>query len=243
MIFALAAAAAMLFVGSRLLMRAWTNRALPELLLGGFFALVALTTPAISRTAEAGGMQLAGAQQILAIAHLGLSLAFGLLYAFTWISFGTQTPWRRALALFGGAGLVGSWLGQVVVEGFEAANGIATICTVAFRMIAVYWAFAEALVCYTRMRRRMRLGLADPVTTNRFLLWSVWTGLIATILLAVIVVRVILLTAPAGSVDPDSLLHTVQVFGAIGGITASAALWLNFFPPESYLQRLRGAAA
>ena len=187
-------------------------------------------------------MQLESAQRNLALGHLGMSLAFGLLYAFTWWSFGRESRWRRSFALLGAVGLTGAWLAQVSVEGFEAANGSATLASVFFRMLGAYWAFGEALILYPRMRRRLRIGLADPVTTNRFLLWSVWTGLLATIMLAVLCLRIYLLRA-GGDVDADAAVGVFRVFGACGGIAASFALWLNFFPPEAYLRRLRTAEA
>jgi hypothetical protein len=238
-----AAAAAMLFVGVRLLLRARSNRGVPELLLGAFFTPLAIAIPFLNATSTVAGMQAQHATSYLAVGHCLGNFGFACLYVFTWRSFGTDSRWRGIFAALGIAGLVGSWIAQVAIDGFNVANGPAVLTSAFIRMVAVYWAFGEALHFYGRMRRRLKLGLADPITTNRFLLWSIWTGLFATIMLGAVGMRTLLLVAPTASVTPETVVQTFRIFGAIAAIVASGALWLNFFPPASYERRLRGAAA
>ncbi len=113
------------------------------------------------------------------------------------------------------------------------------------------WAFFETANYYRMMRRRSALGLADPLVTNRFLLWSIWTGSMAILPLFLVVTRVLAIVKGAG-VDP---LHGVSganqlsnddpmLLAALGviastGLAAIAALWLCFFPTDAYASWIR----
>jgi hypothetical protein len=83
--------------------------------------------------------------------------------------------------------------------------------------------------------RRMALGLADPVVTNRFLLWGLF-GLMAT---------GINVASAAGVVLGADPTHSPLVLVPMGLLGAGAALakYLAFFPPAWYLGRLRTPAA
>ena len=42
------------------------------------------------------------------------------------------------------------------------------------RVAPYYWLAAESLSYWSAARRRVRIGLADPLVTNRFLLLGLW---------------------------------------------------------------------
>jgi hypothetical protein len=92
----------------------------------------------------------------------------------------------------------------------------------------------ESLRYYARMRRRLRLGLADPVVTNRFLLWGV------AVLGAMGAVAVPVVFEAAGLENQP---------GLIAGLSASFALvstvgyGLTFFPPRAYRRFLERHAS
>jgi hypothetical protein len=110
------------------------------------------------------------------------------------------------------------------VSGMPVPVGVLGLLTIGSRSAALLWLFFESASYARSMRRRLRLGLADPIVANRFVLWAIWTGALALIPLFVLGLRAAL-----------------AVLGA-GGATAVAAGWLAFFPPASY-QRWIGARA
>ena len=66
-------------------------------------------------------------------------------------------------------------------EGFEVRvlNGPAYWVHFAARVACWVWVAFESFSYWQQQRRRLALGLADPVVTNRFLLWGLWGALIA----------------------------------------------------------------
>ena len=84
------------------------------------------------------------------------------------------------------------------------------------------------------MRRRLRLGLADPVVVNRFLLW-------ATMALAVF--TGIVLNTVALAMHVDILKSPLVLFGSsCTGLTQAVMLFLAFLPPRAYLAWVRSRA-
>jgi hypothetical protein len=86
------------------------------------------------------------------------------------------------------------------------------------------------------MSRRLRLGLADPVVTNRFLLWT---------LAGVCAIGMFLTSIPPIFLDPQRdvlvLVLDLLAFSACGA-GVSVLYFLTFFPPAAYRRRLREIA-
>ena len=101
--------------------------------------------------------------------------------------------------------------------------------------VSYCWTSWESLRYHAMLKRRMRLGLADPVVANRMLLWGVASGCIA------IQTPVILASIVLGGEDHIAswALVVVSVFSCL----AAATVWLAFFPPASYLKRIAARAA
>ena len=107
---------------------------------------------------------------------------------------------------------------------------------------AMVWSAIEALIYWSALRKRMRLGLADPLVTNRVLLWGMATG-----------------TAGVGIAIGMAARHWggvieyqnswVALCYAGHGFVAAIAFWLAFQPPAAYVRwvvgnaRPRGASA
>lgn len=100
-------------------------------------------------------------------------------------------------------------------------------------LICFAWIATEGLFQWRMSLRRMNLGLGDPVVSNRFLMWGLFgtsTTAMVAVLLGMSIARINTGTDVAG-------ILTMAVFGVV----SSAFAGLAFFPPESYLDRLRAA--
>jgi hypothetical protein len=115
------------------------------------------------------------------------------------------------------------------------------------RLIPTCWAFYESCRYWLSMRRRETLGLADPILTNRFLLWSIWTGAVTLLPMIVLVIRTLSIIALGndqfiegpGAVLMPMVLQIIRVIFVIVAPIAAVALSLSFFPPAAYLDRIR----
>ncbi len=96
------------------------------------------------------------------------------------------------------------------------------------------WGAYESLRAWSRLRRKQRLGLADPVVCERVLLWG-----IASVASAIV----------GGTSTIAGFLginFAATAFGAAViaplGLTAAGSMWLAFLPPAGYLRRVRARA-
>jgi hypothetical protein len=123
----------------------------------------------------------------------------------------------------------------VVTSGAPLPAGRLGLGVVLVRSAALVWLFAESTLYAVRMRRRLAIGLGDPIVANRFLLWSIWTGALALIPLFVLVLRAAgALEPPApGEPLPPAVRMALVALGG-GGAVAALAGWLAFFPPAAY---------
>lgn len=117
------------------------------------------------------------------------------------------------------------------------------------RALPFAWGFAEALRYQRLMRRRAALSLADPVVTNRFGLFAIWTGAMTAIPLLLFGVRLWMghAQAPATLVASDGRLSVAGGVLAAGllilGGAATVSLWLSLVPPRSWSAWIRARAA
>jgi hypothetical protein len=116
--------------------------------------------------------------------------------------------------------------------------------------VAFAWSFFETRIYHARMKRRAQLGLADPVVTNRFFLFSVWTGSMMIIPLAVTAIRVFNHVAGMEPALPEAnglevrpgaewSLAAIRALVSLFGPAMIVGLWLSFFPPARYLDWIR----
>jgi len=100
---------------------------------------------------------------------------------------------------------------------------------------ALLWGAGEALRYWVLMRRRARLGLADPVVTNRFLMWGVGAGAAGV---GSAVGNLAQMITGASSLETPWLMASSSAHGLVSAL----ALWLAFVPPAAYVRMLRRRA-
>jgi hypothetical protein len=230
-------------LGLRLLALARSTRQAPELcmaasllLIGGLGYPFAILTnlPAVQGT-------LAGALAFTACSwsvHAGVMATFQFVYRV----FRADVPFVRGAVVAAGALLLLTATAQTRVaflglsrEETMAANVLPASGLLTMAVVAYAWSAVESLRYWGLMRRRRALGLADPVATQRFLLWGV-SGAAMVIGAAANLLASIL--TPLSVMHPLALLVT-----SLCGFASSAALVLTFVPPVRYVAWLRAQGA
>jgi hypothetical protein len=178
---------------------------------------------------------------LAAVSLLANGLGIGSFFVFTVSVFRPGALWAHTLAGAAIAGMAMSSVGILVAialappdaSSFVVAYGWAAtfqwICVLCFA-----WMGIEGLREWWRSRRRLALGLSDPVVSNRLLMWGLFG--VSTTLLCLVLAAVQL------SGQPTATSPTAQLAQALFGVASSAAATLAFFPPPAYLARLRRPA-
>ena len=128
-----------------------------------------------------------------------------------------------------GSGFVGDWNGYRTDLPW-------TWLELGAQAFAYAWTLGEAGAYYVKLRRRLAHGLADPVLTNRLLLWSGYAG-------AMLASHLFLVAAQSAAHATGSYPALYDSFQAGLTLVACAALWLAFFAPEAYRSWLRATSS
>ena len=224
-------------VGARLVLLARRTGGTAEWCLGlALFAIAALAYPVLI----AGAGLDTGAKRAMAAAGAAL-LGFGwsCLWVFTWTTFRREAAWARAISLaaIGASAFFSGWR-VVRIFGEDAASlALPSLDGLGPQVLAqgVYvWTSVESFRYWAMLKKRVRLGLADPTVANRFLLW----GLMGVFSFASLIVPI----ASAFHRSPEMLTLSRLAVG-VTGTACSAVLYLAFLPPKTYLDWLRRGAA
>ena len=97
------------------------------------------------------------------------------------------------------------------------------------------WGGGESLRYYVLMRRRLRLSLADPLVTNRFLLWGLGIGAAGLGSLVAALVQAI-------SGFSASEMPLVTLSNSLFGLASAVLMWIAFVPPAAWRRYLLGTA-
>jgi hypothetical protein len=228
-----------LVVGVRLVALARRTRQIPELLIGvgvlcigpvGFGGIVAATA------AEAGSPGLA--RVLGGAAAVAVATGVAAKYLFNWRIY---RPTSRLAAVACGAGIAGVVL-AVALEGFATGYSPRAWRGTGWHVLrsgvqigCLLWGASEALVYWGKMRRRVRLGIADPLLANRFLLWGIGAG-------AAGVGSAISVVFQVATGKPSLEQAWVTMSSSLHGLVSASALWLAFVPPQAYRRWVRGSA-
>ncbi len=219
-------------LGARLLWLARRTREVPELAFGiSFLCMGALGYPLsiAARSGAAGdgteGWLLAaalGAQNVAAIA-----IAVG-----TWRTFHPWRTWIGAAIAVAAVGFAASIVGPTLMPGAGGGvdRGAWYYLGFALRFGAHVWSWAVAARYAAAMQRRLVLGLADPVVADRMSKWA-WTSGLICVGFAVFL---------AGRLSGVNVGESVPVLVAtsIVSLASVGTMWLAFFPPKDYLERV-----
>ncbi|MDX1649572.1 MAG: hypothetical protein R3263_06935 [Myxococcota bacterium] len=231
-------------IGLRLLLLAARTRGLPELTLGmALFLIVGLGYPVTlaGRALLLGETPGLAGRVLLSLGSVLMNTGWAAVWFFTWRVFRPDAAWARALASGAIAALLlfaGVVLSRALIVEEPAAlvrPNLASTGTLLLALASYVWTAVESLRYWALLRRRQTLGLADPVVTNRFLLW----GLVAAFSFASLVGPTV--AAVAGVDTTENPL--VRLTTAVAGLVCSTALALAFTPPRAYLHWLRARAS
>ena len=228
-------------VGLRILLRARQDRSLPELAIGT--ALVAFAgvtqTLSIARVALEGRISLGATIALQVGATSASALTLLALYVFTWRVFRPDARW--AALLFAGGSALGLWAGAAMAAiSFYAVGEPPTLTghwialSALSYAICFGWAALESLLYHRRLVLRLRLGLADPLLVNRFLLWGGACSFGFAIDVALIVMAL-------GGADFNHS-QLIRLLVSASGLANAIAWFLGFTPPAWYARWARGGA-
>jgi hypothetical protein len=227
-------------VGVRLIARARQSRGVPELLAGmSYVAAPALGYPLAILTPMLSNRAIAAPLYVIGETLLVFGCCCFLFFTVKVFRPGAQWAiWSAALGsavlIWCGFGITHAYLITSTVDECAALAKIPLAVMVLLLMLSYIWTALEGLRYYRMMRKRMALGLADAVVTNRFLLWG-FSGLTS---LAWISVSAFFLAAGA-NIGSDPIPVTAT---SVGGIVNTVFLVLIFMPPPAYTRWLERLA-
>lgn len=233
-------------VGVRLLWVARLGGGRPALLCGNGFCLISMLGFPLG---VLSGQGLVPVEQVhlplAAISLLANLLGMACFFVFTVSVFRPTALWAHTLA---GAAIACTAMACVaILAALAVAPGSASSFTVTWGWSATFqalcalcflWMGCEGLLEWRMSRRRLALGLSDPLVSNRLLMWGLFG--ISTTLLCLVLLGVQL------SGKPTATSALAQLGQALFGVLSCGAVTLAFFPPRTYLARLRrvdGSAA
>lgn len=232
-----------LVLGPRLLALGRSRRQLPEftmglclLLMGGLgYPLATVGRAVTALPDDFRGLFVGGSA-------LCNSVGFAALAVFTWRVFRPASVLAEvlvaavltALALLIPAeavwpGLVESALSP---EPYPGAPGY---LRVGVGLAILYWASAEAAAYGRQLRRRLAIGLADAVVTDRMRLWAIAMGCASVSYTTSFVLSFLGIDLAASSLG-------AAIVGTLG-LASAASAWLAFLPPARYLRHVRARPA
>ena len=228
-----------LVIGIRLLALWSRTRGMPELLLGTMLLLISgIGYPGqiVSSRIES-----ASVVSLYLLGYGAVSAGIALLYLFTWRVFRAQERWALVFAC-AGAALLGFNVferARDVLVSHDVRLGAETmwegLLQAATVTAAYLWTAWESLRHHGMMKRRVRLGLADPVLANRFLLWGA---------MSLFASMGIVWSAAAFGMGMDVMNNpVVLVPSSVSGIAQAVLLLLALMPPQWYLERVRSPGA
>jgi hypothetical protein len=220
-----------LVVGLRMLLLAARTRGLPELVLGlCLFLMGGLGYPLTAVARQAARLDLDVRTAFMIVAHLCIIAGAAALGVFNWRVFRPESDVARGACAALAAALVGCFVWQGITPGFAAGavgkEGAAIVAINLLTAVAMLWSGVEAAIFLARLLRRQRLGLGDPLVTDRMRLWCFSMTAASAIAVGSTVLHFL-------GLDPAASIAGALLIGPLG-LASSVATWLAFLPPARY---------
>jgi hypothetical protein len=226
-----------LCVGLQLLALAHRTRKAPELLIG--LAVLGIGPVGFGLMAIAGLPEAGPYAEALAATGAG-ALAIGLWAKlfFNWLVYRRASRAALAATLALSAAVAAHLLAQPLLGSFVDAMRDIRLGAArgALQVAALAWSAGEAFAHWQRLRRRVRLGLADAVLANRFLMWA---GSASAAALGTAVGVAASLATGRATLELPAILASSSALG----LAAALGMWLAFAPPRAYVAWISGATA
>jgi hypothetical protein len=184
---------------------------------------------------------------LLATGNAATMVGLAAALLFQWRVFWPAAHWPLALGGAFLATMLAGWLGSAASGAFETGsyrNGWFLLLN-AGMLAANLWAAIEPLVYHARLRKRVRLGLAEPLVVDRFLLWGLGSLTRAGLIVMGPASEWALLRLEGEARLTFSAV--VMVLISALGLATSVAYWLTFNPTGAYVRwverRYRGSRA
>ena len=224
-------------VGVRLIALSLRTRELPEFALGNAVLLLGAVGYPLSVAARRGLGGDSGPEALLGWALAIQNLASLAMAVATWRTFRPASRWGTAACAGLGAALLASWCGQAFASGFSLAPGGSAAYWLGYaaRALPFFWNACESWHYHGMLSRRLAIGLADPIVTDRFRLWAISASGVCA---AFAVFGLAALRGVDVATSPEVLATS-----SLAGLVSGATLWLAFLPPRRYLRRFEEAPA
>lgn len=230
---------AMMTISVRLLLLWRRTRQWPELLISSGLLTLALLVFPLFAASGLGGDSVAGVNRpILGLGFAAFAVGIGLLQAFTWQVFRPDSKLALGFVLASVAGAV--LIAWLLMHALSSAPADAVLqdvhapYSVGIRLLFEVWYLwlgFESLLEWQRARRRLALGLSDPVAVNRFLLWGSMGVILA-------LNGAVAMALEARGMNPmkDTL---PALWLAMNGAVAGTLMFMTFVPPARYVAWVR----
>ena len=220
--------------GIRLLRLSYRTGESPEWQLGAYFSLAGMSYLAyvLPRMAALETLDVAS----IFASRVFYSIAIVPFVQFTRDVYRQQSRWAswlsKSIILLLFIGIAGA----VMTGRWEATTSGWFWCYFVGYTSAIVWMTTEALIARSAARKRLKIGLCDSSTANRYLLWA-WFGGLQTLACAVI------LMWESSYAQSQEVSSVMELLLGASEIASVAAIWLAFFSPAFYQRWIDRSAA
>lgn len=222
---------AAVLVGVRMLRLTWRTRQFPEAAIGVHILVLMLGYAVEFAGIEAADALGPWATVLRGFGNLCYGVAILVYLLFVWRVFRPGSRAAGWVAVSCSVALIAGFSGEVVTSRFDFGSDrfAAPWFWIAFvpRLVCMAWATGESLREHILARRRLRLGLSDPVVANRFLLWGLAS-------LAEFGIYGVVMVSILRGVPADFLNGTAALVVSALGLGAAITISLAFLPPRAY---------
>jgi hypothetical protein len=228
-------------LGVRLLLLAKRSRKQPEALLAVHFLLCCGLGYVLLITGLTGAndptlMSASAVTALISIGYLASAIGVFAEAGFNFLVFRRNDGWAKGLMALFGATLGAGYIGYGLTGGFQtgAFAGVWLWLLYGSFIAVAAWVMIEPLVYHHRMKKRLQLGLAEPMVVNRFLLWGVGSILRFAMVVGGIIPSVIF-EGQRAQLRPDAIGWTLMAV-ALAGVGVAVSYSLTFFPTPRYVR-------